>query len=528
MAWLSPSDNKITDEERARGLKFMYYDGLCSHAMAILVTGAFLPGMALALGASNFIIGLLASLAPMAQMAQIPAIFAVEKVPQRKLITVVFAMVARIALVTAALVPFLAPESIRVFLFAWLMVIFFVCGSVAGCAWNSWIKDLVPANIMGSYMGKRLAAATALGAVLSIVAGFSVDGLSNWLGEPAQAYGIIFIVAAAFGIFGAMSLTKVTEPKMPPPEPGSNFFKSLLGPVMDANFRRLLFFSMSWSFTVIMSGAFFAVYMLNRIGIPMSGVILLAVISQVTNIYFFKIWGAIADRYSNKSVLAVSVPLFIVILLLFPFTTLPERYSLTIPLLILIHVIGGISTAGFNLCAANIALRLAPHGKATAYLGTNAFCSGLAATVAPIIGGLVGSFFAVKEISVRIGYHANSELAEGGVSFSALNFRGVDFVFFAAAITGLYAWHRLSLIEEEGTVSEAAVREEVRMSVRNSFFNTSGLSMGMRRMTSFPYDLLRRTSKSASSTVSRATMLSINQAKKIVRADGLDKSDPGD
>jgi len=527
MSWLSPSDT-ITEQERASGLKHMYYDGLCSHAMALLVTGAFLPGMALALGASNFVIGLLASLAPMAQMAQIPAIFAVEKVPQRKLLTVFFALVARIALIAAALIPFLAPEDNRVFLFTSLMVIFFLSGSVAGCAWSSWIKDLVPANIMGSYMGKRLAAATALGAALSIIAGFSVDSLAEWLGHSAKAYGIIFVMAALFGLYGANSLTKVAEPRMPPPEPGANFLKSLLGPIKDANFRRLLFFSMSWSFTVIMGGAFFAVYMLNRIGIPMSGVILLAVISQVTNIYFFKIWGSIADRYSNKSVLAVSVPLFIVILLLFPFTTLPERYSLTIPLLIIIHIIGGISTAGFNLCAPNIALRLAPHGKATAYLGTNAFCTGGAATVAPLIGGVVGSFFAVKEISFRFSYKANAELAESGISFSALNFRGLDFVFFAAAIAGVYAYYRLSLIEEEGTVSEAAVREEIRVSVRNSFINTSGLSMGMRRMTAFPYDLLRRTGGSASSKMSRAARSGINQARKIAKADDFNKSDPGD
>ena len=167
-----------------------------------------------------------------------------------------------------------------------------------------------------------------------------------------------------------------------------------------------------------MSGAFFTVYMLNRIGIPMSGIIMLAVLSQITNIYFFKVWGTIADRYSNKSVLAVSVPLFIFILLLYPFTTLPERHSLTIP---------------------------------------------------------------------------------------ALNLRGIDFVFCIAALTGLYAWHRLSLIDEAGTVSEAEIRDQVFASVRNTLQRTSGLNMGMRRMTAFPYEMLRRTGKSTRATLYRAT-----------------------
>lgn len=354
---------------------------------------------------------------------------------------------------------------------------------------------------MGTYLAKRLSAATALGAVLTIIAGFGIDGLTAALGEPQKAYAIIFLAAAICGLVGSYLLAKVPEPRMPRADGQTSLFATLLPPLKDPNFRRLLIFSSSWSFTVIMSGAFFAVYMLQRIGLPMTYVILLAVLSQVTNIYFFRVWGKIADRFSNKSVLRVCVPLFIFLILLYPFTTLPERYALTIPLLILIHFIGGVSTAGFNLCAANIALRLAPHGKATAYLGANAFCSGLSAAIAPIVGGLIGGFFAVREISLKLFYNADTALPEGAVAIPAMSFRGLDFVFFAAAVAGFYALHRLSLIDEEGTVSESAVRDEVFASVRQSLVNTSSFSLGMRRMTAFPYDMLRKTTNRTTSSI---------------------------
>ncbi|MFP4260776.1 MAG: hypothetical protein ACLFS1_06820 [Opitutales bacterium] len=68
MSWYQPISG-LTEADRTKGLKYLFQDGLCSHAMALLVTGAFLPGMALALGAGNFVIGLLASLAPISQMA---------------------------------------------------------------------------------------------------------------------------------------------------------------------------------------------------------------------------------------------------------------------------------------------------------------------------------------------------------------------------------------------------------------------------------------------------------------------------
>lgn len=521
MAWYSPTAH-LTETERTKGLKFLYYDGLCSHAMALLVTGAFLPGMALALGASNFVIGVLASLAPISQMAQIPAILLVERVALRKLITVICAAASRLALVAAAFTPYLAPEGMKVGLFFTFMALFFIGGSVAGCSWNSWIKDIVPEKIMGSYLASRLAAATALGAALSLIAGFGIDGLTALIGEPSRAYAVIFLIAAGCGLGGVGLLTHVPEPRMQAADAGGRWLNSLLTPVKDPNFRRLLIFSAAWSFTVIMSGAFFAVYMLKRIGLPMSSVILLALLSQVTNIYFFKVWGRIADHFSNRSVLAVSVPLYILVLLTYPFTTMPERYSLTIPLLIFIHILGGVSTAGFNLCAANIALKLAPRGKATAYLGTNAFCAGLAATVAPIVGGLIGSFFAIKEIGIKVFYHADSALPDSALAIPALNFRGIDFVFFAAALTGLYAWHRLSLIEEAGTVHESEVRDQVFASMRNSITGTSGLNMGMRRMTAFPYEMLRKSTRSTTSTIYRATRSGVSR---FGRSSGREEED---
>ncbi|MAS91705.1 MAG: MFS transporter [Verrucomicrobiales bacterium] len=491
--WYEPTDS-LSDEEVEKGLKVFSWESLSSHSMTLLVTGAFLPGMALAIGAGNFMIGLLASFAPIAQMAQIPAIFVVEKVQLRKLLTVVFGIGSRLCLVAAALVPFCAPEGSEVFLFTLFMILFFLGGSFAGCSMASLIKDLLPENRRGSIIASRLSLATAMGAVLSISAGYGLKGLTSLLDSESSAYSVIFLVAACFGLVGSCAVIWIPEPRMPKREE-KNWLRTLIAPVRDPNFRKLLIFSASWSFTVIMSCAFFVVYMLERIGIPMSTIILIAVVSQVTNIYFFRVWGRIADRFSNKSVLAVTVPLFIVLLLLWPFTTLPERHNFTIPLLLLIHLIGGISTAGFNLCAANIALKLAPPGNATAYLGANAFCAGASAAIAPIVGGMIASYFALKEVSLDFLFRANIEIPEEAFSMPALSFRGIDFVFFAAAITGLYAWHRLSLIQEEGTVEESAVRDEVFSSVRNSIFGTAGLSMGLRRMTAFPYEMLRRTGR---------------------------------
>ena len=494
MRWYHTT-KKLSEANREVGLRFMTYDGLCSHAMMMLVTGAFLPGMAVALGASNFVIGLLGSLAPMSQMVQIPAIWIVEKIGLRKLVTVVFATLSRVMLVMAALVPFVSVGN-QAYLFFGLMLLFFVFGAIAGCSWNSWIKDIVPGKTLGAYFSQRLARATLLGVVLSVIAAFGIDWLTVAIGNPARSYGIIFLVAAVIGILGARSLMKVPEPQMTRTA-NNNWLELLIEPIKDRNFRRLLAFSASWSFTVIMSAVFMAVYMLERIGLSMATVVMLGVLSQITNVFFFKIWGSIADRFSNKSVLKVSVPIFILVIIMYPFTTLPEKYFLSLPLLVLIHVLGGISTAGFNLCAANIAIKLAPEGNATSYLATNAFCSGIAAAIAPILGGIIGSFFAVREISIKFLYNPNISGESEIFSIPALSFRGLDFVFFAAALFGLYAIRRLSLVEEDGTISEKEVRDQVYQSMRTTLGTAYGISSGMRRIPSFPLELLRKTKGAA-------------------------------
>ena len=48
-------------------------------------------------------------------------------------------------------------------------------GAIAGCSWNSWMRDFVPENRLGTVFGKRLLLAAGLSAVLSFAGGAFVD-----------------------------------------------------------------------------------------------------------------------------------------------------------------------------------------------------------------------------------------------------------------------------------------------------------------------------------------------------------------
>lgn len=487
LSFLRPKD-RLDEADVDRGLGMLMYDGMCSQVMGVFTGGAFLVAFALLMGASNFVVGLLAAVGPFTQILQIPAIFLVDRIRLRKALVVSSAFFSRLFWIVVAFLPWIVPPAQRVPILLLCLFLYFGLGTVSGCAFNSWMRDLIPERIMGSYFAKRMAFSIALGAVLTLLAGFGVDLGKKYFSEPSAVYGILFGAGAGFGLLGVFFLSRIPEPKMEG-LPARGIMHVLAEPFRDSNFRLLISFLGTWNFAVNLAAPFFVVYMLIRLDVSMSWVLALSVFSQIVNVLFLRLWGRLADRFSNKSVLGVSGPLFILCIILWPFTTMPERYFLTIPLLILIHVLTGISTAGVTLCSSNIALKLAPRGKATAYLATNALISGIAATVAPVLAGIGADWFTGEELSLSLRW-ISTEADLTRFHLPAVNLRGLDFLFVISFLLGLYAMHRLIAVREEGEVEEKIFTTQLFGEVRKAVRHVSNVA-GLRHLTYFPYARLK-------------------------------------
>ncbi len=218
----------------------------------------------------------------------------------------------------------------------------------------------------------------------------------------------------------------------------------------------------------------------------MSFIIGLSIISQVMNFLFLKVWGRYTDRFSNKSVLAIGGPLFILSILAWTFTTMPEKYFLTIPLLVLIHIVMGAASAGISLASSNISMKLAPRGEATTYLAANTIANSIAAGAAPILGGRFADFFSDKELSWTLKYTGAGKVFE----LPTLNLQQWDFFFMFAFILGIYSLHRLSMVEEEGQVQEKIVAQELFSEVVGQVRTLSSID-GVKQMVSMPFVIIR-------------------------------------
>ena len=81
-----------------------------------------------------------------------------------------------------------------------------------------------------------------------------------------------------------------------------------------------------------------------------------------SNLAALGLWGALIDPFSNKAVLGIAAPLFLACAFGGALTGTQWVQPMTLYLLVVIHILMGIATAGVGLASGNIAMKLSPPG----------------------------------------------------------------------------------------------------------------------------------------------------------------------
>jgi len=460
--------------------------------METLAVGAFLTAFALELGASNLIIGLLAAIPHLCQLAQLPAVLVLEKIRNRRLVYSISGLIARPMMLVIGGAAFLPAEhAIPVIVVAF--TIRYLAGAFLSCSWNSWMRDLIPDESMGEIFGKRQQIMIGVGIVLTLIAAAFVDSWVEITNQPQKyAFALVYGLSFIGGIYAMVAARNIEEPPMPDLDGASiNLREQLSKPFRDNNFRRVIMFLGSWNFAVNLAAPFFTVHMLKKMGLDVFTVMLFATMSQAIAYVTVSQWGNLADRFSNKAVLRACAPLFVLCIFLWTFTTMPDVHSMTIPLLVFIHIATGAASAGVTLASGNLTLKLAPRGSATGYLSASAMVNAAAAGTASLIGGLTADFFDTIELSVIIRWSAPNDVTD----ISALSLTHWDFFFMSATLFGLYSLHRLSLVVEQGHIDDTRALSILAQNAKQSLRSLSTIS-GLRAASDFPIiELVKRLRK---------------------------------
>jgi MFS family permease len=482
--------HEITPEALETGLRRLMTDAAFATIVGTLNSGVVLIAYALWLGASPAVIGLLAAIPFLTQLLQAPSVALLERVRSRRLVSVAAVFVAPLALPLIALLAFLPDKQTALVLLVAGETIHCALNAVGGCAWNSWIRDLVPERRLSDFFARRTIWATSLGIVGTLTAAMALQ----WA-PPDGNGGLVFSCLYAGGFLASLvsswQLSLVPEPDVAR-EPARQPLGTLLAmPLKDERFRPLIRFMASWQFTVNLSVPFFTVYLIRQLHYSAGFVLLLSIVSQISNMVVLRDWSHLSNRFASKSVLAVSAPIFILAIAGMAFAGAFESRTVTTIYLIGLHAIMGMATAGVALASSTIGLKLAPRGKANAYVAANALVTAAAAGTAPLIAGLFADYFARRQLSLQLLWRT----PDGTVDLVAMSFGWWQFFFLISAAAGLYALHRLSFVHEDGEVPPRELVQHVLNVARRGVRNASPVA-GLRAAVSFPaggvIDLHRR------------------------------------
>lgn len=433
-------------------MKYFIQEGLAAEAMATFTGGTFLVAMAVLLKASNFQIGLLAALPALTNVFQLLSIWLVQKYRNRRAISVVCSFCARVPLFIIGFLPFLfsAGASISVLLFFLFFHYFFA--SVSGASWNSWIKDVVPEKILGSYFSRKARITQILNVSLSLAVAMFIDYIKVY--NPAYeltAYAGMFVIGGVFGMLGVYFLTRAPEPKTT--LGNQKLFDLLSKPLKDVNFRNLLTFHSCYAFATSLALPFFVVYMMKTVGLSFAWIIFLGLVAKFGSIFSLSFWGRFSDKYSNKTIIRICAPTFITCIVSWTFAAMTSNHIVSLILLFFVHLVSGISAAGIDLAINNMAMKLAPGNEAISYISARNIVVAVFAAAGPISGGLMADFFAAHHLNWNIEWQGPA----GVSTFHLLELKNWNFFFVISAVLALLSMRLLKRIKERGEAHKKMV-----------------------------------------------------------------------
>ncbi|CAN7600802.1 MFS transporter [Phenylobacterium sp. LjRoot164] len=441
------------DAQRARAAKVLTFEVAFSTTCDVMMRGVLLTAFALSMGASNALIGVLAAVGFWSQLLQGPGVILIERVRRRRSIAVVASLVSAIAPATLAALAFASQGSAARTGLVLAVALYTGAGAIGGCAWNAWVRDAVADDQRGRFNGRRSSLGSAVGVVAGLLAAWLLDRVPEGADARPAVFAGLFVLAFFAQLASAWGLSRAPEPPMPPPPPEpARLLPLLREPFRHPNYRRLIAFLASWQFAVNLAQPFLTVFMLSQLGFSMTFVMVVNLVSQFANMLSLRRWGALADRFSNKSVLNVAAPLFVGGVAALVVASQIESRLLVSIYLVMLALVMGVASSGVSLASGAIAQKLSPPGTAASFLAANALVSAAAAGTASVLGGLTADAFAQRALALALQWEGPHY--DGAMQFAIHHW---DFYFLISALLGVYALHRMTLVREEGELDRRSM-----------------------------------------------------------------------
>lgn len=382
----------------ARAMRINILGGCCIlTALAVLwpnsgITAIFLREQ---LGASKTLIGLNLTLCTLGAAAALPGGWFFSRLHRRRGMWITLTALARAMMFAPALVPLLAEHAEWRPTLIWVIIVglFLVnAGSVfTSPAWWTWMADLIPQSIFGSFFGRRYRWMLLVQSLAALVAAVLVDRVKG-TDTVLPMFCAIFVVVAVLAVLDPLLFSAVPEPARP--KPPTRTFRELvreyLEPVRDRAFRGVLIGAGAYGLFFNLPIIFLPLFLRGeKVGDVWIGghaslllVCLVAVLVAVGTAVGANQWGRLADRIGHRTVWVLgSLAYFTYFIYIFinghNFTWIALAHA----------AVFGLLFGGQPVATQNLAISMAPPARREFYMSVFQTVTSLVTALGPLFGG---------------------------------------------------------------------------------------------------------------------------------------------
>ena len=436
------------------GLKWLYLEGVGSMGFNSIISSGFLTAYALLLGANIFQVGFLGATPFIFQPLQLLFVPLTNALRRRKLVSCFTWFLVNLLWIPVALLPFmeLTPAA-RVTSLMLLASLQGLLRPLIALNWQSWLRDLIPAPVMGNVFARRMAIGSVSAIAFGLTSSLYVDYWRTSGDSHSELQGYTFVLLVGIAILGLLSffsMARIPELKMyRSATPNRNPFEGLGVPFKDSQFRKLLVFLFMRTFYFSLATPFFAVYMLQQLEYPISLVIAFTALSQITTAWVLPLWGSYVDRFGAKSIMLACGSLMALVLPLWSLLGSVDRGIESSDFLVYV-IIGfcmmmlGVATAGANVASGVMTMKRAKSQTNNAFLSVSSIAGSLGAGLGPLIGGLLIDFLLQRQLTIHVEWTGPTS----SLGIAGLQFGGYEFLFQLAFLLSLIASNLLAHLHE--------------------------------------------------------------------------------
>ncbi len=342
---------------------------------------SYINPFAVALGASNFQIGLLSSFSQLIpSLTQLKAADITERIGGRKRVIALSVFFQSFMLLPIAAIPYLS-RFIQVNALICFCTLYLSFASFASPAWGSLMANLVPERRRGAFFSKRGRLVGLITVISAFLAGYILHLFKK---ESLTGFTIIFLIAMVSRYISCYFLSKMYEPPLEIKQEHYFSFIEFIRRLNVGNFGKYVVFQSSFSFAVYIASPFFPMFMLRDLGFSYITYTIITTTVPLASMLAIRYWGRYADAIGNRQIIRIcSIGI----------SVLPALwlFSQHVYFLIVIQIMAGFFWGGFNLCTSNFIYDSVIPEKRTRCISYFNTINGVAICIGTLLGGFLAN-----------------------------------------------------------------------------------------------------------------------------------------